>query len=143
MLGGRVEAGSNFNVVPDSFYFTIDRRINPEENFDTEKQRLHEILEGLEVETVQEGKSAATSETDPLSIALARNIEKVTGKPPSFEMCPGLLETRFYASRGIPALAYGPGLLTVSHGPNEFVPVRNLVDAAAIYAFTAAEVLGG
>jgi len=32
-------------------------------------------------------------------------------------MCPGLLETRFYAAYGIPAFAYGPGLLTVSHGP--------------------------
>ena len=38
-------------------------------------------------------------------------------------MCPGLLETRFYAMRGIPAYAYRTGLLTVSHGPSEFVPV--------------------
>jgi hypothetical protein len=29
-------------------------------------------------------------------------------------MCPGLLETRFYAAHGIPAFAYGPGLMTVS-----------------------------
>jgi acetylornithine deacetylase/succinyl-diaminopimelate desuccinylase-like protein len=56
-------------------------------------------------------------------------------------MCPGLLETRFYAARGIPALAYGPGLLTVSHGPNEFVPIRNIAQCALIYALTAAEML--
>jgi len=142
MLGGRVEAGTNFNVVPDSCSFTLDRRINPEENFEEEKHRLHEMLADLEVETIQEGAAAATSEINPLSIALQRNIARVTGKTVPFEMCPGLLETRFYASRGIPALAYGPGLLTVSHGPNEFVPLRNLTDCAAIYAQTAAEVLG-
>ena len=39
------------------------------------------------------------------------------------------------------AFAYGPGLLTVSHGPNEFVPIRNISQCAAIYALTAAEML--
>src|SRR5439155_24914870 len=32
LLGGRVEAGTNFNVTPEFCSFTIDRRINPEEN---------------------------------------------------------------------------------------------------------------
>ena len=45
----------------------------------------------------------------------------VTGAAPEFEPCPGLLEIRFYAERGVPAFAYGPGLLAVSHGPQEFV----------------------
>src|SRR5262249_21318751 len=30
LIGGRVEAGSNFNVVPGRCVFTVDRRINPE-----------------------------------------------------------------------------------------------------------------
>ena len=54
-------------------------------------------------------------------------------------MCPGLLEIRFYAERGIPAFAYGPGLLSVSHGPNEFVSIDRIVECAQIYALTAAE----
>ena len=37
MLGGIAESGNNFNLVPDRFSFTIDRRINPEEDFETEK----------------------------------------------------------------------------------------------------------
>ncbi len=141
MLGGRAEAGTNFNVTPDFFSFTLDRRINPEENLEEERCRLLESLDGFEIETLQEEPSAATPSDDPLAVALARNIEAVTGKPPSFEMCPGLLETRFYAARGIPAFAYGPGLLTVSHGPHEFVPIRNIAQCAAIYARTAAESL--
>jgi succinyl-diaminopimelate desuccinylase len=142
MLGGRVDAGTNFNVTPDFFSFTIDRRINPEENLAEEKQRLLDALDGFEIETLQEGVAAATSAQDPLGVILARQISVATGKEPSFEMCPGLLETRFYASRGTPSFAYGPGLLTVSHGPNEFVPIRNLTQCAAIYALTAAELLG-
>lgn len=141
MLGGRAEGGTNFNVVPDQFSFTIDRRVNPEEDYEQEKIRLWELIErhGAKWEILQEGAAAATPSDDPLSLALARNIESVTGKAASFEMCPGLLETRFYAALGVPALAYGPGLLTVSHGPNEFVPLANLTECAEIYARTALE----
>jgi acetylornithine deacetylase/succinyl-diaminopimelate desuccinylase-like protein len=56
-------------------------------------------------------------------------------------MCPGLLENRWYARRGVPAFAYGPGLLTVSHGPHEFVPLKNIPACALIYALTATTLL--
>jgi succinyl-diaminopimelate desuccinylase len=149
MLGGRSESGTNFNVVPDYASFTVDRRINPEEDFDEEKRRLFAVLDrargegiDLEVEVLQEGRAVAVSEEGPVGRALAQAVEQVTGRAPRFEMCPGLLEIRFYAERGIPAFAYGPGLLTVSHGPNEFVPVARIVDCAQIYALTAAKLLG-
>jgi succinyl-diaminopimelate desuccinylase len=140
MLGGRVEGGTNFNVTPDYFSFTVERRINPEENLEEEKRRLFGALQGFEIETLQEGTATATSERDPIGVILSRNIALLTGKEPVFEMCPGLLETRFYAAHGIPAFAYGPGLLSVSHGPNEFVPIRNITLCATIYALTAAVV---
>ena len=142
LLGGRVEAGTNFNVTPDFCSFTIDRRINPEENLEEEERRLMDALEGCEVEMLQEEAAAATSAHESLGVVLSHHVTTVTGKAPAFEMCPGLLETRFYAARGIPAFSYGPGLLTVSHGPNEFIPIRNIGQCAAIYALTAAELLG-
>jgi succinyl-diaminopimelate desuccinylase len=141
MLGGRVEAGTNFNVTPDFCSFTVERRINPEENIEEEKRRLRNALEGFEIEILQEEAAAATPARNPLGVILSRHIASLTGNQPAFEMCPGLLETRFYAAHGIPAFAYGPGLLTVSHGPNEFVPIRNIAQCAEIYALTAAEVL--
>lgn len=139
LLGGRVEAGTNFNVTPDFCSFTVDRRINPEEDLAEESRRLHGVLQGFEIEMLQQEPAAATPARDPLGVILSRHIANITGKEPAFEMCPGLLETRFYAARGIPAFAYGPGLLSVSHGPNEFVPIRNIAQCAAVYALTAAE----
>jgi acetylornithine deacetylase/succinyl-diaminopimelate desuccinylase family protein len=141
LLGGRSEGGTNFNVTPERFSFTIDRRINPEEDLKEETRRLRDALEGFEIETLQHEPAAATSAEDPLGRILSRQISSVTGKKAVFELCPGLLETRWYAALGIPAFAYGPGLLTVSHGPNEFVPIRNLVQCALIYALTATEML--
>jgi succinyl-diaminopimelate desuccinylase len=97
----------------------------------------------LDWEILQEGASAASREAEKVARALANSIEAVTGQAPRFEMCPGLLENRFYAARGIPAYAYGPGLLSVAHGPNEYVDLHRIIDCAAVYALTAAKVLRG
>jgi acetylornithine deacetylase/succinyl-diaminopimelate desuccinylase family protein len=148
MLGGQSGGGANFNVVPEKCWFTVDRRINPEEDLDAEKAKLVGVLEQckhegipLEWEILQEGSSAACHEDNPLGNALVCNVKAVTGQAPRFEMCPGLLETRFYAAREIPAYAYGPGQLSVAHGPNEHVDLRKMIDCAAIYALTAIGIL--
>jgi succinyl-diaminopimelate desuccinylase len=148
MLGGESGGGTNFNVVPAECWFTIDRRINPEEDLGAERDKLLDVLESckkdgipLEWEILQEGAAACCDEDGPLGEALSKSIDTVTGKIPRFEMCPGLLETRFYTAHGIPACAYGPGLLSVAHGPNEYVDVRKVLDTATIYALTAMEML--
>jgi acetylornithine deacetylase/succinyl-diaminopimelate desuccinylase family protein len=148
LLGGQSGGGANFNVVPEKCWFTLDRRINPEEDLEVEKQRIIEVLNKckqvgipLEWEILQEGRSSACSENEVLGKALAKSIQMVTGNAPRFEMCPGLLEIRFYAAKNIPAYAYGPGLLSVAHGPNEYVDLRRVADCAAIYALTAMEML--
>jgi len=146
MLGGQSGGGANFNVVPEECWFTIDRRINPEEDFAEEKSKLIAVLESckregipLEWEILQEGRSSACREDEPVGEALARSARAVTGEALRFEMCPGLLEIRFYNALGVPAYAYGPGLLSVAHGPNEYVDLRKVIDCAAIYALTALE----
>jgi succinyl-diaminopimelate desuccinylase len=148
MLGGRVEGGTNFNVVPDACSFTVDRRINPEEDLETEQRRLLDTIERaargrvrFQIERLQAARASGSDESGPLGRAIAANIQRVTGRAARFEMCPGLLETRFYAERGLPAFAYGPGLLTVSHGPDEFVPIDRVVECAQIYALTGADLL--
>ena len=138
MLGGRAEGGANFNAVPGAFSFTIDRRITPNEDLQTEKKRLITLLTDCRVEVLQEGNASQTPGNGRLARALAASVKEVTGKAAKFAACGGLLETRFYAEQGIPAFAYGPGLLAVSHGPNEFVPVANIWKCATVYALTAA-----
>lgn len=148
MLGGECSGGANFNVVPAHCTFSVERRINPEEDVQTETERLLGLLErlrrdgiDLDVEIVQQGEAAATPPDDALAGALAAGVAAVTGSQPAFEMCPGLLEIRFYARQGIPALAYGPGLLAVAHGPDEYVEVEDICRCAAVYALTAVHLL--
>lgn len=148
LIGGASGGGTNFNVVPDRCWFTVDRRINSEEDLEAEKHTLIRVLEEcrregipLEWQLLQEGASAQSAHDEPLGQALAKSVKTVTGRPARFEMCPGLLETRFYAARGIAAYAYGPGLLSVAHGPNEYVDLHRVQQCALIYALTAAELL--
>ncbi len=108
MLGGRVEGGTNFNVVPESCTFTVERRFNPEEDLETEKARLFALFEQLqrqgiklEIEVLQEGHSSGFPEDHPVAGVLAETIQAVSGERPAFEMCPGILETRWYARQGI------------------------------------------
>ena len=148
LIGGQSGGGTNFNVVPDSCWFTLDRRINPEENLAVERARLIGVLEEcrrdgipLEWETLQEGSSASCREDEPLGKAVAEGVKEATGETARFELCPGLLETRFYGAQSIPAYAYGPGLLSVAHGPNEYVDLRKVIECAGIYAEAARKLL--
>jgi acetylornithine deacetylase/succinyl-diaminopimelate desuccinylase-like protein len=149
LIGGEQSGGHNFNVVPDRASFTLDRRTNPDEDFDVERERLLDVVaqaraRGIkcDVDVMQEGRSAATEAGGELGRALSSSIRAVTRSSARFELCPGVLETRHYAALGIPSVAYGPGLLSVAHGPHEFVSVRKLVQCAEVYALTALRLLG-
>ncbi len=149
MLGGRVEGGINYNAVPGFCSFTVERRINPEEDYETERKRVYDVLDAcrregidLDVEVLQECASSGVSEDNQVARTLAASIEAVTGKKAVFEMCPGTAETRWYAKRGIPAFGYGPGVLELAHGPNERVEIEDIFRHSAVEALTAAMLLG-
>ena len=144
LVGGVAGGGTSFNVVPDRFSFTVDRRPNPEEDYDDAKAELELALEaarrrGLDLrwEVLQDARSSVTPPDGPLARALAAAVEDVAEEAPSLTCCPGVLETRVYHALGVPALAFGPGLIEAMHGPDEHVPVANLAAAAEIYARTA------
>jgi succinyl-diaminopimelate desuccinylase len=149
VVGGAAGSGASFNTVPGSAWFSVDRRFNPEEDLEQELTRLTDaIVEAaaradaeVTVEVLQRSPSAATEETHPAAVALARCVAEVEGSSPRFELCPGVLETHWYAGLGIPGFAYGPGLLDVSHGPDEFVEEAAMRCCAAVYALVAGELL--
>jgi acetylornithine deacetylase/succinyl-diaminopimelate desuccinylase-like protein len=143
LMGGESGSGANFNVVPEEAFFTIDRRFNPEENLDTVRQELFDIINkyknkniGVEIEIIQEGESSETDTENKMASALKQSIFEVTGKEPAFGLCPGVCEIRFFNKQGIPAYAYGPGLLEVSHGSEEYVRIQDMLDCTKIYALS-------
>jgi succinyl-diaminopimelate desuccinylase len=148
LVGGESGSGVSYNVVPDRAFFTIDRRINPEESLDEAKKELMCLLEnykkkGIEIEVriLQEGESSAAETKAPLASALRETVRDVTGKIPCSELSPGLVEIRFFNKRGIPGFAYGPGLLEVSHRADEYIRISDILNCAKIYSLTAVRLL--
>ena len=141
LVGGVSGGGTNFNIVPEEFSFTVDRRPNPEEDYGEAKRELLDLLASsrergvdLDWEVLQDAPSAMAPAGSDFVQVVAGAVTAVTGTTPTVTCCPGVLETRVYDQLGIPAVAFGPGLIERMHGPDEDVPIANLVDAAAIYA---------
>ena len=145
VVGGSTRSGANFNVVPGSAWFSVDRRFNPEEELDEELDRLTGTIARAAATPAPTCTSTsfsahrrrAPTSRIPSPCALAECIERVEGSAPRFELCPGTLEIRWYAQLGIPAFAYGAGRLDVSHGPGEYIDEAAMRRCAAVYALVA------
>jgi succinyl-diaminopimelate desuccinylase len=150
VVGGQAGAGAGFNVVPGSAWFSVDRRFNPEEQLDQELARLTGMIEEaaraagaeVDIDVLQAGPSGSTDQDHPAARTLARCIEAVEVAGATFQLCPGVLETRWYSQLGIPAFAYGGGRLDVSHGPHEYIDEAAMRRCAAVYALFAATARG-
>ncbi len=156
-IGMRVESGVFYGILPALGEFTSDVRLQPGMTFEQVQADLEAFIQklrdedpelGIEVEfepgALQWIDPTEVSPEEPLVLAAQRAAEQVLGIAPPFGACPGWTDSRWIQGEGgIPTIpAFGPGLLTVCHGPNERVPVEGIVKAAKIYALTAARFLG-
>lgn len=148
VVGGQAGAGAGFNAVPGSAWFSIDRRFNPEEELEQELARLTTMINEaadavgakVDIDVLQKQPSGRTDQTHPAARTLAGCIDAVEGAAPTFQMCPGVLDTRWYTQLGIPAFAYGGGRLDISHGPDEYIDEAAMRRCAAVYALFASRV---
>ncbi|AHH99020.1 M20 family metallopeptidase [Kutzneria viridogrisea] len=150
VVGGASGSGVNFNAVPGSAWFSIDRRFNPEEDVDEEIERLTTIINSAaeasgtsaSIEILQRQPSGSVDQAHPIAQKLAASVAEIEGTAPTFELCPGILETRWYAQLGVPAFGYGAGRLDVSHGPGEYIDEAAMRRCAGVYAMFAAKAFG-
>jgi len=148
VVGGQAGAGAGFNAVPGSAWFSVDRRFNPEEELEQELARLTGMIEAagsavgaqIDIEVLQAQPSGSTEQDHPAARTLAACVEAVEAAGASFQLCPGVLDTRWYSQLGIPAFAYGGGRLDISHGPDEYIDEAAMRRCAAVYALFAAQI---
>jgi acetylornithine deacetylase len=75
----------------------------------------------------------------PICTALAKGYEEALKEKAKFHGFCGNSDASFYNLAGIPAVSIGPGNLIVAHGPDEYVEIDEVVDAAKVYAMTIIE----
>jgi acetylornithine deacetylase/succinyl-diaminopimelate desuccinylase-like protein len=120
---GRIEGGTNTNVVPGTVTFRLDRRMIPEENPEQVEATLRELIEtaaaqrpGIHVEIDRLLLARALQPLPgnrPLVEALQRHGEVVFGEAIPTSGTPLYTDVRLYSEHGIPAVIYGAGPRTV------------------------------
>ena len=120
---GRIEGGTNTNVVPGKVTFKLDRRMIPEENpADVEADIRRVIAEaaagkaGITVEIKRlllANSMKPLAGNAPLVSAIQRHGEAVFGQPVPAMGTPLYTDVRLYGEAGIPGVIYGAGPRTV------------------------------
>lgn len=145
---GRIEGGTNTNVVPGKVVFKLDRRMIPEENPAEVEATIRRVIdeaaagcEGIRVEVRRLLLANAMTPLEgnrPLVDAIQRHAEEVFGKRPPAVGTPLYTDVRLYVERGIPGVIYGAGPRTVldSHAKraDERVELEDLRRATKVIA---------
>ena len=81
----------------------------------------------------------------PIVQALASASKEVLGHCPPFSIYPAATDApKFQLTAGIPTVpAFGAGMISLAHGPNEWVSTKGIIDACKIYALAALDILSG
>jgi len=161
---GRIEGGTNTNVIPGKVVLKLDRRMIPEEDPAKVEARIRKVIEGATRHFNRwrgvKGEDAVRTDVrrmllanamtpllgnQPLVEAIQRNAEAVFGARPPAVGTPLYTDVRLYVERGIPGVIYGAGPRTVleSHAKrnDERVDLQDLRRATKVVARTLADLL--
>lgn len=152
---GRIEGGTNTNVVPGKVMFKLDRRMIPEENPVEVEQSIRQVMAdavaqypGLRIEIRRLLLANAMRPLPgnlPLVAALQKHAQTVFGQAIPERGTPLYTDVRLYAEAGIPGVIYGAGPRTVleSHAKraDEQLVLEDLRRATKVVARTLHELL--
>lgn len=152
---GRIEGGTNTNVVPGKVVFKLDRRMIPEENPAEVEASIRKVIAdaaaqvpGITVDIKRlllANSMRPLAGNKPLVDALQKHGEAVFGEPIPAMGTPLYTDVRLFAERGIPGVIYGAGPRTVleSHAKraDERVSLDDLRRATKVVARTLLDLL--
>jgi acetylornithine deacetylase/succinyl-diaminopimelate desuccinylase-like protein len=152
---GRIEGGTNTNVVPGKVVFKLDRRMIPEENPAEVEASIRAVIAQAAATrsgiTVQIKRLLLANALQPLPgnaplvEALQRHGEAVFGEPIPTSGTPLYTDVRLYGEAGVPAAIYGAGPRTVLESnakrADEHLVLEDLRRATKVVARTLLDLL--
>ncbi|NMM79969.1 peptidase M20 [Acidovorax sp. SRB_14] len=117
---GRIEGGTNTNVVPGKVVFKLDRRMIPEENPAEVEANIRQVIADAAAQcakgtTVEIKRLLLANAMKPLAgnaplvQALQKHGGELFGEPIPSRGTPLYTDVRLYAEHGIPGVIYGAG----------------------------------
>lgn len=152
---GRIEGGSNTNVVPGKVVLKLDRRMIPEEDSAAVEAEVRALIERtiaacpgvrLEVRRLLLANSLKPLPGNaPLVAAIQRHGQAVFGEPIPESGTPLYTDVRLYGEAGVPAVIYGAGPRTVLESnakrADEHLVLEDLRRATKVVARALADLL--
>jgi succinyl-diaminopimelate desuccinylase len=112
----RIEGGVANNVVPDSCSLVVNRRFAPRYTVDEARTQVEQLLDGADrVDLLNASPGAPPNLGEPLV------LEFVDGLGLSVRPKLGWTDVARFASRGVPAVNFGPGDPAVAHTAGELL----------------------
>jgi len=146
---GMIRGGIKTNVTPRYAEAEVDIRtplgVTPAQVRDEVEARLHAAgLTTVRVEPImhQSHPASVISPSDALLASLRVNAEAIVGRVPDLALCPGATDGRFWRTRGVPTVIYGPQ----SHGmaePDEYIEISDYLNTIRVHAATACDYIAG
>jgi acetylornithine deacetylase/succinyl-diaminopimelate desuccinylase-like protein len=152
---GRIEGGSNTNVVPGKVVIKLDRRMIPEEDVQAVEAEVRATIDavpaespGVRVDIKRMLLAHALKPLPgnaPLVDAIQRHGQAVFGEPIPTSGTPLYTDVRLYGAHGVPAVIYGAGPRTVLESnakrADENVQLADLRRATQVVARTLFDLL--
>ena len=120
---GRIEGGSNTNVVPGKVVLKLDRRMIPEEDSAAVEAEVRQLIESTVAQSpgirLEIRRLVLANALKPLPgnrvlvEAIQRHGQAVFGQPIPESGTPLYTDVRLYGEHGVPAVIYGAGPRTV------------------------------
>jgi acetylornithine deacetylase/succinyl-diaminopimelate desuccinylase-like protein len=126
---GTIRGGSKTNIIPDSCEATVDMRFVPAQFTPDLWEKLEARLRAICPDARLDFPIAPPLYTDPahpLIVKLAALGAPAVGAPWLCDAC-------FFAERGMPAIALGPGSIRQAHTKDEFMSVEDLEKGVAFF----------
>ena len=134
-IGGMCSCCDAVNIVPGEAWFTIDRRVLPEENIDEVENEIRAIVDefrkqnpsiDVELENLLRIEPSYIDPNHELVKLIQKSVREALGLDVKSVLCPGFLNIRYFIKAGMPAIAWGPGDLEQAHAPNEYIELEKL-----------------
>jgi len=152
---GRIEGGTNTNVVPGKVMLKLDRRMIPEENPTEVEANIRQVIADAAAQTpgisvdIRRILLARSLQplpgNQPLVDAIQKHGQQVFGEPIPAMGTPLYTDVRLYGEAGIPGVIYGAGPRTVleSHAKraDERLDLEDLRRATKVIARTLRDLL--
>ncbi len=156
MIVGRIDGGTNTNVVPGKVVLRLDRRMIPEEDPVAVEARVRALIEdavrgmpGIRLEIRRLLLSQALRPLPgvaPLVERLQRHGRAIMGEEIAAHGTPLYADARLYGERSIPTVLYGAGPRTVEESnakkADERLQLEDLRKATKVVALTLLDFLG-